>query len=110
MKKEDEALRQVAKENFEKISDSAVFMALFNEDMHKDPICLMQMGLAVYLNKPIALLVPEGSMLSGNLQRLAQRVEFYKPGDKESLFAATTRLALWINETKGQKDHEESVH
>ena len=96
----EQRLKTIAERNFEAIKDSAIFMALFNDEMHKDPVCLMQMGLAVYLDKPVLLLVPEGARLSQNLLMLARKIEYFKrdPKDMRSFEAATKRLTQWMKE------------
>ena len=90
----DRKLKQAAQQSAEKIGDSAVFLALFNEAMLKDPLCLMQMGIAIYMDKPIYLLVPEGAEIPLNLRRVAVRIEYFKrdPSDMASIQDATTRL------------------
>ncbi len=95
----DKRLKQAAKEMAEKVSDSSVFMVMFNESMVEEVAPLIQMGLAVYMDKPIYLLVPEADMkaLPENLKRLARRIESYDrtlppPLMQASLEAATMRL------------------
>lgn len=85
-------LRDAARENFEKITSSHWFLVLFNESMVDEVVPLIQMGLAVYLDKPILLLVPQGRRVPMNLRRLALDVAEYDPDDPASLEAATTRL------------------
>jgi len=94
----DDELKRAAKRNLDKINSSAVFLALFNEKMAKDPICLMQMGLAIYLDKPIALLVPEGAVIPENLRRVAQKIEYFRrdEDDPSCINDATDRLMRWL--------------
>jgi hypothetical protein len=96
----DAKLKDVARRNFAAIKDSKIFLTLFNEAMYQDPICLMQMGLAVYLNKPVLLLVPEGAELPENLLMLAKKIEYFKrdPKDMASFNAAAQRLTAWMKD------------
>jgi hypothetical protein len=96
----DQRLKDAAKRSFEGIQEAATFLALFSDDMREDPICLMQMGLAVYLNKPIVLLVPEGVEVPENLLMMARKIEYFRrdPEDMTSLEAATNRLTDWMKQ------------
>ncbi len=95
----DKRLKQVAKEMAEKVSDSNVFLVMFNESMIEEVAPLIQMGLAVYMDKPIYLLVPEADVatLPENLKRLARGIEVYDRTLPQELMlssmqAATMRL------------------
>jgi hypothetical protein len=74
----NEKLKAAAKENIEKINESAAFISLFNEKMADEPLPCLQLGLAMLLDKPIYLLVPEGDVLPENLKKVAVRIEYYK--------------------------------
>jgi hypothetical protein len=89
-----ERLRQATKLNAEKISESACFVCLFSEKMIEEVIPIIQMGLAVYLNKPIVLLAPTGTSIPGNLWRLAVATEFFIPGNLKSVEDATSKLMI----------------
>src|SRR5262245_52293510 len=90
----DEALQEAAKRNAEAISGSAVFVVMFNETMIDEVIPLIQMGLAVYMDKPVYILVPESKVLQipENVRRIARGLEVYKDDDLDSLKDATLRL------------------
>lgn len=53
---------------------------------------LIQMGLAVYLDKPIVILAPKGSLIPANLRAMATAIEDFDPTDPASIEAATERL------------------
>jgi hypothetical protein len=90
--KVNRTLRRAARENFDKISDAQWFVCLFDDTMVEEVIPLLQMGLAIYLDKPILLLVPKGASVPMNLRRLALDVAEFDPTDPASLEAATRRL------------------
>lgn len=85
-------LRDATQRNYEALSGSTVFCCLFNDKMVKEVLPLIQMGLAVYLDKPIILLVPKGSTVPGNLRAMATAVEEFDPADESTLNAAVERL------------------
>lgn len=65
---------------------------LFNEQMVDDVIPIIQMGLAVYLDKPIIILAPKGALIPGNLRAMATAVEEFDPADETTMNAAVERL------------------
>lgn len=90
----DRRLLRVARGSAAKMDDCATFMALWSDGMRDDPVCLIQMGLAMYLDKPIYLLVPEGTTIPNNLLAVARRIEYFKRDETDfsSINAATERL------------------
>jgi hypothetical protein len=56
---------------------SHVFMALVTEHWLDDPICWAQLGYAVMKDKPIVLLVREGTPIPENLRRCARGIEVF---------------------------------
>jgi hypothetical protein len=88
----DKALRDAVRRNFEGLSNSKTFCLLFNEKMLDEVLPIVQMGLAVYLDKPIVILAPKGVVIPGNLRAMATAIEEFDPNDRGSLEAATERL------------------
>jgi hypothetical protein len=85
-------LRAAAQENFRLIESTHWFLVLFNEHMIEEVIPLIQMGLAVYLDKPIVLLVPKGATIPMNLRRLALDVAEFDRDDPGSMETAMAQL------------------
>lgn len=83
--KVDKALRNAVRRNYEGLSDSKTFCLLFNEKTIEEVIPLIQMGLAVYLDKPIVILAPTGSVIPANLRAMATAIEEFDPNDEASL-------------------------
>lgn len=90
--KVDKALRDATRRNYEGLKNSRTFLLIFSEKMVDDVIPIIQMGLAVYLDKPILILAPKGSLIPHNLRAMAQAVEEFDPDDPESLETATKWL------------------
>lgn len=90
--KVDKALRDAVRRNYEGLSGSTTFCLLFNERMLEEVIPVIQMGLAVYLDKPIVILAPKGALIPANLRAMATAIEEFDPKDEASLHAATERL------------------
>lgn len=79
------------KENVEKITDSEIFLGMMSGKFD-DPLQCLQFGIAVMLDKPIYLVVAEGTKLPRNLLRMAQKVEYVAWGDTDSMSAAVNRI------------------
>lgn len=88
----DKALRDAVRRNYEGLSGSRTFCLLWNPKMVDEVIPIVQMGLAVFLDKPIVVLMPKGSTLSANVRAMATAIEEFDPGDDASLNAALERL------------------
>lgn len=86
-----------------KMVQSDTFLALFNEGWRKDPTCLVQLGFAMMLEKPILLLVPHGTRVPSALRRVADSVQYYDPDDRASFEAATTKILAVIDRIKRQQ-------
>lgn len=85
-------VREAIKRNVGPLADSSVFLAILSDDYERDALAVLQLGLAVLMDKPIYLLVPKGTELKANVKRLAIDIEYFdreKPGSVE---AATERL------------------
>ena len=79
------------------VRESATFMSLWNEKMMTDPLSdpqvIVQIGLAMLLDKPIIIVAPQGARIPENVKRVARSLKYYVPGDMPGLEAAT-RAAL----------------
>jgi hypothetical protein len=71
---------------------SAICMNIFTDDYGDDVQSLVQFSLAILLDKPIYLLAPEGRKIPRMVNAIVRGIEFYKPGDKNSMEAATMRI------------------
>ena len=84
----------------EKIEDSAVFMSLYTQSYKDDPMCALQLGIAIMLDKPIGIIAEDGVSVPEVLARIASGVETFSrdptfpPGHQKSdaIQAAAGRL------------------
>jgi hypothetical protein len=70
-----EHLKQAAIRSGEGIEKSRIFMALMSKDYKVDPIPALQLGIAILLNKPIAILALDNEPIPEALRKLAFSVE-----------------------------------
>jgi len=90
----DEALRKAVERTFDKVESSAIFVPLFTKAYSRDPRALMELGMALVLDKPIYLLVQRDTKLPENLRRLACGIEYFTAEDDVDL-AATRLMQQW---------------
>jgi hypothetical protein len=88
---EREALEGACVESAEKIASSHVFMSIFSQSFKKDPVCCLQLGLALLMDKPIGLLVMTGVEVPDNMLMVAT-VEYVQDHSKQALESATQNL------------------
>jgi hypothetical protein len=88
----DEALQSVTREHAKTIASAEWFVVSYDEDVIEQPIPLLQMGLAVYLDKPIVVVVPIGIKIPMNLRRLALRIVEYDPADPSTITDMLVRI------------------
>jgi hypothetical protein len=86
----DQYFRRAVSRTFDKVKDSAVFLTIFTNAYARDPAALMQLGMAVVLDKPLLLLVEEGTPIPENIKRMARAIETYRSMD--DLEFATKKL------------------
>lgn len=67
--------------NLGPMKGSSIFLALSPEKMKDDPTPIFQFGLALLLDKPIIILVPEGEPVPKNVQKVALEIVTFKNGD-----------------------------
>lgn len=97
-KEELENFKKAALSSGEMIEQSSTFLAMFTKNYASDPIALIQFAIAVNLDKPILLLVEEGTPIPQHVRAIASGIEFFKRGESDSLKSATERIAVKIHE------------
>ena len=87
-----ERLKKAAKESCDKIEKSHCFVAICSDNYANDPVCLIQLSLAILLDKPIFLLFPKGFAPPKNLIRILDGYECIKGDDETSISMAAEKL------------------
>lgn len=87
-----EEFMQSAKRNIEKIDQSRIFFSLYSEDCPKDISVMIQMGAAIMMGKPIALLALRGVKISEHLLNIAFHIEYLDKPDAESIQTASKKI------------------
>lgn len=69
------------RQEIKKIADSDIFLSLVTENYLKNGQAALEIGLAIFLDKPIRLLVREGTKISNNLVKVAEKIEYFRAED-----------------------------
>ena len=96
-------MKRVSERSGEGIKNSEVYMGVASMDYMKEPQCALELGIAIMLDKPIALLVMEGVKIPENLRKVAVAVETCDPDNGESVTAASMRLMEKFDTWKREK-------
>lgn len=86
------SLEEHVKSTAQKMGSSAFCIALFTDDYTKGIDSLLQFSIAIMLDKPIFLLVPDSVRIPEKVKRVVDGIEFYKYGDEDSAHKASTKL------------------
>jgi hypothetical protein len=85
-------LREDAKRNREKIASSGAFVSFFSKGCLDDPLVMMQLGMAIMMDKPILVVGTDDTEIPENLKRVATRVERVAERNSEELTDVFTRF------------------
>ena len=85
------------------LSNSSIYLALVTKNFMKDPTCATQLGLAVLLDKPIALVSFPDVEIPENLKRLAQATTEVKEESAGGMKVAVDDVMAQLGVTNGQQ-------
>ncbi len=83
--------KDVTLNSAEKMKKSHCYLAVLNPSL-RDPIQLIQIGLAVCMDKPIYFIIEKGMPLPRHLARIASGYEFAEPNDINDYKRAVEQL------------------
>jgi len=87
-------LSEAVKRNREKIEQSRIFVSMLSANYHKEPLPVLQLGLAILLDKPIMVVAPNGTPIPETLRKVAHSIDFFDrdaPGAMEQLGATLNK-------------------
>lgn len=95
-------LSETMERNQKGLRGSAMFLSIYTNEYQKDPVAVMQFGLAVLSNKPILILAKKDQEICENVKRVACAIEYYEPNDmndmKEKTQILLTKAQAYIKE------------
>lgn len=87
-----EDLCEYAEKMAKRMGESAVCLSLFTENYKKGIDSLIQLVVAIMLDKPLYLLVEKGTVVPDKIKRIADGLEYVDMENPDETFAATQRL------------------
>lgn len=90
--KDIEKLKKIAAESAKGLNQSQIMISIFTESYKKDPVTLIQLGMSILMDKPMAFVVPYGVQVPENIIAVAKAIEYYDANDKSTMEIATDRL------------------
>lgn len=92
-------LKKAVKENGEKIKESTGFVSIFTTNYEKEPLCALQIGLAVLLDTPIIIIADHKQTIPlhiTKIARLIERVDINNPSDMGRASKAIERVVATL--------------
>lgn len=77
-------LKDASADSLPKIKDSGTYAGIVTDSFLKDPLCALQLGYAMLLDKPIILIADKSMKLPESLvkiSKLIERVDIKNPAD-----------------------------
>jgi hypothetical protein len=71
----DKWLKESVELNAPKMEASAMFVGLATKNYMKDPLCALQLGLAILMDKPIVIIADKGEKIPEALVKIAKVIE-----------------------------------
>lgn len=90
---EDDDMRETYNRNIDGLQSSSTFVSVFSTDSVRDPQCMLQLGAAVILDKPIMIMVMDDVVVPENLKKIAIAIERVREGSSEDMKRAINKLA-----------------
>lgn len=80
----DKWVREHSAEVIPSLEASALYTGIVTDNFIESPMCALQLGLAILMDKPIVLVAEKSQKIPGNLAKIArviERVDFEKEDD-----------------------------
>lgn len=88
----NEIFNQVARGKIKNVVNSSIFLSLYTNDYEEEPHLPLELGVAIMTDKPIALLVPNGTTVPNHLKKIAVGIEYWEKGDNKDYKRACTKI------------------
>lgn len=82
-----------------KLKESNVFLGLATMNYAKDPLCVLQIGYAMMLDKPIMLIADRSQPIPKKLLKIADQIEYANLEDPKDVERATQALIAFAEKT-----------
>lgn len=93
----EEWMNKVVENSGPKIAKSAVYTGLYSKNFVKDPRCALELGMAMFLDKPIAIIAMDGEPIPENVKKVAtiiEHVDSKVPGDMKRAVGKIAQMVI----------------
>lgn len=94
-------LKRTADASKAKIEESHVFAGVVTGNFLKDPVCILQVGCAVLMDKPIVLIVDKGVKLPQKIVKIADLIEYVDTKNQDDMARATESVKRFCMKMDG---------
>lgn len=103
-KEEMKSLVEAATTSKEKMEPCSVYLGFISKHFEKDPLCILQLGIAILLDKPICLIVVDGGQkVPKTLEKIALRIEHVRADHLEDMEQATKNIMTAVHDLELEK-------
>lgn len=89
----NEWLKKASEGSLPKLEQSSVYAGIATENFLKDPVCALQLGYAILLDKPIVLIADKTMQLPASLVKVAKLIERVDIKSQEDMSRASKAVA-----------------
>lgn len=97
----NEWLRAAVDRNVEPMRQSAMFVSIATKNFIKDPLCALQLGMAILMDKPIVIIADKNEKMPEALVKIAkviEKVDFDNKADFERAMTSVGEFAQTLPE------------
>lgn len=93
-------VKQAAERTADAMSKSHVYAGIVTDAFVKDPMCAMQLGFALLMDKPIILIIDKETKVPERLVKMAQLIERVDVKNEAEMNRATASIQKFMGNIK----------
>ncbi len=101
MEEAREWARKVVERSGQKINESGSFCSIVTDSYLNDPLCATQFGMALFMDKPIVLMVKVGTKIPARLEKIADGIIYFH--DEHDLKNASERFRAILDKIEDDR-------
>ena len=101
MEEAREWARKVVESSGKKISESENFCSIVTDGYLQDPLCATQFGMALFMDKPIVLMVKVGTKIPSRIEKIADGIIYFH--DEHDLKNASERFKAILDKIEDDR-------
>lgn len=102
----DAKLKQWAREAVKKrepiIKDATIFTAIVTDNFLKNPLCALEVGLAVLMDKPIFIIVDNADKVPAHLVKIARVIERVDTSNAEEMRRVSENISKLADQVEAE--------